>query len=186
VTVLCLVERDGVGVADVSLRTLTFARSLAGSVPGGVAAVGFGPADSVPVAELSEYGVADAYAVEADALAGYAPQAWGRALAGLAAELSATAVVAAGTDRGSEVMAHLAAITGLPMAANCVSAAAGAGGTFQLVRHRWAGSLLEDSVLEGSRRGSRGRGRRPGPDRRSCLSASAGRGGPAGVRHRIR
>ena len=91
--------------------------------------------------------MADAYAVEAD---GYAPQAWGRALAGLAAELNATAVVAAGTDRGSEVLAHLAAITGLPMAANCVSAAMTAPGTFQLVRHRWAGSLLEDSVLDAS------------------------------------
>jgi electron transfer flavoprotein alpha subunit len=36
------------------------------------------------------------------------------------------------------------------MAANCVSAALTAHGTFQLVRHRWAGSLLEDSVLDAS------------------------------------
>jgi electron transfer flavoprotein alpha subunit len=143
-TVLCLVERDGAGAADVSLRALTFARSLAGSAAGGVAAVVFGP--GAP-GDLSAYGVADAYTVEAD---GYAPQAWGRALAGLAAELNATVVVAAGTDRGSEVLAHLAAITGLPMAANCVSAAMTAPGTFQLVRHRWAGSLLEDSVLDAS------------------------------------
>jgi electron transfer flavoprotein alpha subunit len=144
-TVLCLVERDGDGAADVSLRALTFARSLAGSGAGDVAAAVFGP--GAP-AELSDYGVADAYAVEAGD--GYAPQAWGRALAGLAAELNAAAVVAAGTDRGSEVLAHLAAITGLPMAANCVSAALTAHGTFQLVRHRWAGSLLEDSVLDAS------------------------------------
>jgi electron transfer flavoprotein alpha subunit len=144
-TVLCLVERDGDGAADVSLRALTFARSLAESGTGGVAAVVFGP--GAP-AGLSGYGVADAYAVAAGV--GYAPQAWGRALAGLAAELNATAVVAAGTDRGSEILAHLAAITGLPMAANCVSAAMTAPGTFQLVRHRWAGSLLEDSVLDAS------------------------------------
>jgi electron transfer flavoprotein alpha subunit len=144
VTVLCLVERDGAGAADVSLRALTFAGSLAGSGAGGLAAAVFGP--GAP-GDLSAYGVADAYTVEAD---GYAPQAWGRALAGLAAELNATAVVAAGTDRGSEVLAHLAAITGLPMAANCASAAMTAPGTFQLVRHRWAGSLLEDSVLDAS------------------------------------
>jgi hypothetical protein len=31
-TVLCLVERDGAGVADASLRALTFARGLAGRV----------------------------------------------------------------------------------------------------------------------------------------------------------
>ena len=42
-TVLCLVERDGDGAADVSLRALTFARSLAGSGAGGLAAAVFGP-----------------------------------------------------------------------------------------------------------------------------------------------
>jgi electron transfer flavoprotein alpha subunit len=61
---------------------------------------------------------------------------------------SATAVVAAGTDHGNEVLAHLGAITGLPMAANCVSAARAADGSHRLVRHRWAGSLLEDAVLD--------------------------------------
>ena len=34
--VLCLVELDEAGVADASLRALTFARSLAASEPGGV------------------------------------------------------------------------------------------------------------------------------------------------------
>jgi electron transfer flavoprotein alpha subunit len=113
-----------------------------------VTAVVFGPADAVPVAELSAYGVADAYAVESPQLTGYAPQAWARALAELAEEVSAAAVVAAGTDRGHEVMAHLGAVTGLPMVANCASAEANADGTLRLVRHRWAGSLLEDAVLD--------------------------------------
>jgi electron transfer flavoprotein alpha subunit len=174
VTVLCLAELDGDAVADVSLRALTFARALAGSVatpagtsmageagPGGgeggvgaagaggrVAAVVFGRADGIPVAELSAYGVADAYAVESPQLTGYAPQAWARALAEFAEEVSAAAVVAAGTDRGHEVLAHLGAISGLPMVANCASAEASADGTLRLVRHRWAGSLLEDAVLD--------------------------------------
>jgi electron transfer flavoprotein alpha subunit len=215
-TVLCLIEPDGGGVADVSLRALTFARSLAGPAPlhtassaplaaagpespaeaprsgreeswlhekapsgvpdgattppahgagtaegaaleaggtngaGDIVAVVFGGAEAVPAADLSAYGVAEAYAVESPRLGGYAPQAWARALASLAAELSASAVVAAGTDHGSEVMAHLGAITGLPVAANCVSADATGAGTFRLVRHRWAGSLLEDAVLDAS------------------------------------
>ena len=61
---------------------------------------------------------------------GYAPQAWARVLAellGAAASAPDTprhAVVAAGTERGNEVLAHLGAITGLPMAANCVAAVA--------------------------------------------------------------
>jgi electron transfer flavoprotein alpha subunit len=140
-TTLCLVEQDGDGgVADVSLRALTFAGPL-----GGVAAVVFGDAAA---ADLSDYGVADVYAVRSPQLSGYAPQAWARALAGLAAELPATAVVAAATDHGSEVIAHLGAITGLPVAANCVSAARNAAGDLELVRQRWAGSLLEDAVAD--------------------------------------
>ena len=59
-----------------------------------------------------------------------------------------SAVIAAATDHGSEVLAHLAAIEGLPMAANCVSATRTAPGQIELVRQRWAGSLLEDAVLD--------------------------------------
>jgi electron transfer flavoprotein alpha subunit len=158
-TVLCLVELDGTGAADASLRALTFARDVAG--PGGqLAAVVFGEAGALageaPAGEtLAAYGVTDAYVIEPAQLAGYAPLAWARVLAGLAGQTGADAVLAAGTDRGSEVMAHLGALTGLPMAANCVSAArSGAGpdgaGTWQIVRQRWAGLLLEDAALESS------------------------------------
>jgi electron transfer flavoprotein alpha subunit len=148
VTVLCLVERDGDGLADSSRRLLAFGRSLAGSSSTGLAAVAFGPVSAVPAGQLGECGVPDAYAIDSPQLTGYAPVAWARALAGLAAGLPATAVLAAGGDRGSELMAHLAAITGLPMAANCVSATATADGGYRLVRHRWAGSLLEDATLD--------------------------------------
>ena len=158
-TVLCLVELDGTGAADASLRALTFARDVA--APGGqLAVVVFGEAGALggeaPAGEtLAAYGVTDAYVMEPAQLAGYAPLAWARVLAGLAGQTGADAVLAAGTDRGSEVMAHLGALTGLPMAANCVSAArSGPGpdgaGTWQIVRQRWAGLLLEDAVLESS------------------------------------
>ncbi len=90
----------------------------------------------------------DAYVIDSAEFTAYAPVAWARALAGLAADLSATAVVAAGTDRGSELMAHLAAITAAPLAANCVSAAWEADGGCRLVRYRWAGSLFEDATLD--------------------------------------
>jgi electron transfer flavoprotein alpha subunit len=148
VTVLCLVELDGDGLADSSLRVLAFARDLAQSSATGLAAAIFGPAGVVPAGELDGCGVADAYGIDSPPLAAYAPVAWARALAGLAGDVSANAVVAASTDRGSELMAHLAAITGLPMAANCVSAAWAADGECRLVRQRWAGSLLEDATLD--------------------------------------
>ena len=100
-TVLCLVEEADGQAADVSLRALTFARQLAGSSGQTVAAAVFGDPDAVPAEVLSGYGVSDAYAIwSPQTLAGYAPQAWARALAGLSTGLPATAVVAAGTDRG--------------------------------------------------------------------------------------
>lgn len=147
-TVLCLVERDGDGLADSSLRVLAFARALAESSGDGLAAALFGPRPGMPAGELGEQGVADAYVIDSPEFTAYAPVAWARALAGLAADIPATAVIAVGSDRGSELMAHLAAITGLPMAANCVSAAWAADGECRLVRQRWAGSLLEDATLE--------------------------------------
>ena len=141
VSVLVLVELDGGEPADASLRALTLARSI-----GDVRAVVF--ADVAPQNALAGYGVTDVYLVESSSLEGYAPQAWARTLAGLAAETGATAVLAAGTDRGNEVLAHLGAITGLPMAANCTLVTPDEGKTHRLVRHRWAGLLLEDAVME--------------------------------------
>jgi electron transfer flavoprotein alpha subunit len=165
-TVFCLVELDGGAVdggaaaADVSLRALTLARELAASSAadsgrGEVAAVVFGggcPAGGAEpeigpglVADLAAYGVTDVYAISG--IDGYAPLAWARVLQGLIGE-SGQAVVAAGTERGNEVLAHLGAITGLPMAANCAQAVDNGGGGYAIVRQRWAGLLLEEAVLE--------------------------------------
>jgi electron transfer flavoprotein alpha subunit len=150
VSVLCLVEPDRDSVTEFSLRALSLAVGL---VPADedLAAVIFpgSAADLDGVAmTLGRHGATDLYAIEPERLAGYAPAAWARSLAGLVAYTSAAAVVAAATDRGSEVMAHLGAMTGLPVAANCIAASQSAVNSWQLVRHRWAGSLLEDSVLE--------------------------------------
>jgi electron transfer flavoprotein alpha subunit len=152
-TVLCLVEHEAGGPADESLRALTFAARLAAGGPAGpvpVAAVLFGPADLIPGDALAAYGAASAYVVEPGHLDGYAPRAWAQALAGLAGQQGAAAVVAAATDRGNEVMAYLGALTGLPMAANCIQAGPGGDGTHQVVRQRWAGLLLEEASLTGS------------------------------------
>jgi electron transfer flavoprotein alpha subunit len=140
-----LIELDGAAPADASLRALTLARSLDSSA---LAAVVFADSARVPADALADYGVADVYVIEPGSLEGYAPQAWARVLAGLATETGATAVLAAGTDRGNEVLAHLGAITGLPMAANCTLVTPDGGQTHRLVRHRWAGLLLEEAVME--------------------------------------
>jgi len=144
-TVLCLVELDAGAPADTSLRALTLARSLGDPA---IRAVAFAAAEDLRGAALADYGVSEVYVIEPSAVDGYAPQAWARVLAGLAEETGATAALAAGTDRGNEVLAHLGAITGLPMAANCTIVTPDGGQTHRLVRHRWAGLLLEEAVME--------------------------------------
>jgi electron transfer flavoprotein alpha subunit len=153
--VICVVERAGAAIEDASLRTLAFAVSLAGA--GGVTAVVFADQDVAGASEadaelvaglLAGAGASELCMVCSDELAGYAPAAWARSLEQLAAAGGVRAVVAAATDRGSEVLAHLGAMTGLPVAANCVSAQPSGAGSWQLVRQRWAGSVLEDAVLQ--------------------------------------
>jgi electron transfer flavoprotein alpha subunit len=72
----------------------------------------------------------------------YAPEAWAEAIVELAPDL----VVAAGTDRGHEVLAHAAARLDAPLAANCIDARV-EGDTLLLTRQRWGGSLLEEAEL---------------------------------------
>jgi len=143
-TALCLVEtQDDGGLAETSARALTLARDLGA----GLGAVVFTDrsVESLTPA-LAAYGVTSLYVAAGSD--GYAPQAWARALADLSALAGATAVVAAGTEHGNEVLAHLGAITGLPMAANCVAAGLSTDGSVTVTRQRWAGLLLEDAVLD--------------------------------------
>ena len=156
-TVLCLLETEPSGGAiDASMRALTVGAALASSAGEDLGAAWFGPEEAVDREALAAAGVVRAWAIASPRLSGYAPLAWAQALSGLAADGggpvssggTVSAVVAAATDHGNEVLAHLAAITGLPMAANCVSAERSGPGECRLVRQRWAGSLLEDAVLE--------------------------------------
>jgi electron transfer flavoprotein alpha subunit len=155
VTVLCLteLEPDGGTVTDASLRALAFSRSLAGPAGQEMAAAVLDAPDAELAgqarAALAAAGVRTAHVADLGERAGYAPLAWARALAELAGLSRASAVLAAGTDHGQEVLAHLGAITGLPMAANCLTAARGDGGQWRLTRQRWGGSLTEEAVLDG-------------------------------------
>jgi electron transfer flavoprotein alpha subunit len=71
----------------------------------------------------------------------YQPATWAKALAAQPAD----AIVAAGSDRGNELLAHVGAILDLPVAAN-VTAIEGD----VVTRQRWGGSLLEQARVHGS------------------------------------
>jgi electron transfer flavoprotein alpha subunit len=89
------------------------------------------------------------HSVHANAVEPFAPDALAAILALAADDLDASAVLAAGTERGNEVMARLAARTDLPLAANCTEAIPG--NPVAVTRQRWGGSLLEEARLHSAR-----------------------------------
>jgi electron transfer flavoprotein alpha subunit len=87
-------------------------------------------------------------AVTIDAGEAYAPAAWAQTLVELAQQRGAGAVAGPGTDRGNEVLAHVAAKLDQPMSANCMSVTPGEPAT--VTRVRWGGSLLEEARVHGA------------------------------------
>jgi electron transfer flavoprotein alpha subunit len=143
--ILGLVEHDRGEPNLLSLEMLTFGRRLV--MP--VEAVLIGEVGHPQVEQLSAYGVSVVHSVEHPRLGEYAPEAWAESVVQLMASLSPQVVMAAGSDRGNEVMAHVAARSNLPMAANCTDAEPGEP-HYSLTRVRWGGSLLEEAQLGGS------------------------------------
>ena len=111
---------------ELAQQALTFARAHDGEVD----AIAFGSAPAIT-------GARTLHLVESET---YAPQAWARAIA----QLAPTTVVAAGTDRGNEVLAHAAVMLGGVFAANVIAADGD-----QVTRQRWGGSLLEEARMHG-------------------------------------
>jgi electron transfer flavoprotein alpha subunit len=143
--ILTFVEHDSGVAAAVSLETLTIARALAGQLGAPLHAVLVGEGAETAAAGLGSYGVSAAHV--ADAAEDFGPGIWAQAIMTAMSD-AATHVVAAGTDRGNEVMAHVGAKTGLAFAANCTEV--GAGDPLLVTRLRWGGSLLEEARLSGS------------------------------------
>jgi len=87
-------------------------------------------------------------AVSVDCESAYAPAGWGAAIVEAISSHGAEIVLAPGTERGNELLAHAAARLDLPMAANCVSVTPG--DPAAVTRVRWGGSLLEEARVHGS------------------------------------
>ena len=143
--ILAFVEHVGGEPDRLSLEALALARGIAQELRAPLDAVVLG-SDAESVARLGRHGVGLAHVATDKRLDDYAPAAWAAALRDVISVRAPAAVVAAGSDRGNEVLAHVAARLGLPMSANTISVAPGE--SWQLVRQRWAGSLLEDATLD--------------------------------------
>lgn len=143
--ILVLVDHDLGELDPLSLRALTFARTLSDEVQAIViGGAGTGLADVV-----GEYGAAVLHVATHPDLTDYTPAASGRALAQLVERLKPAAVLAAGSPRGNEQLAHLATILDLPMAAECsvVTLSLTAGMPHSVTRARWAANLMEDAYV---------------------------------------
>jgi len=146
--ILALIEHDRGTLNPLSLEMLTFARGLAAEQNLPLEAVVVGGDGRGLAGELAGQGIARLHVADHPRLTDYAPEAWAHTLLHLIETELPQAVLAAGTDRGNEVLAHTAARANLPLAANCVAVQPGE--PYHITRIRWGGSLLEEATLNGS------------------------------------
>ena len=147
--ILVLVDHDNGAPDETTLETLAFARSAAAMLDGRVEAVMIGGDARSAADVLKRHG---AERIQAAPLSEpYAPGVWAAGVihAVQSASTDVDAVIAPGTDRGSEVMARVAARLEAPLAAQCLELSSVDGGLWRLTRQRWGGSLLEDAELDG-------------------------------------
>jgi len=136
--ILVIVEHDRGTMSPATWEALAAARAL-----GDVQALTIGDNADGLVDQIGAYGAATVHQVHGDLLVDYGPELWGDVVAKAITALQPSLVLATGTDRGNEVMAHAAAILDLPMVANVVEFDGD-----ELVRVRWGGSLLERCKLD--------------------------------------
>lgn len=113
---MVLVEPEEGRLGLVSREALTFARQLGDAVH----ALVLGASDEAVLADCREQGVAVVHEATNEELTRYAAAAWGTALSQAAGTARAGILLAGGTPRGTEVLAHVAARYRRPMAANVV------------------------------------------------------------------
>jgi electron transfer flavoprotein alpha subunit len=145
--ILGLIEHDRGTLEETSLQMLTFARNAAAEMDVPVTAVLIGESARPLADTVRTYGVTNLVWVLHTGLEDYAPAAWASAMFQLVEKKQPRLVLAPGTDRGNEVMAHLAARADLPMAANCSEIRPS--DPFEVARLRWGGTLIEEAVLHG-------------------------------------
>jgi electron transfer flavoprotein alpha subunit len=143
---LVVAEHDRGVLADAAREALTAAHGLAASLGVPLHAVTIGEEADGVAAELGAHGAEVIHQVHHPLLTDYGPDAWGEAVAQVVVTEGAAVVVTVGTDRGNEVLAHVAALMDQPFAANCLEVTPG--DPWEVTRLRWGGSLLERASVD--------------------------------------
>jgi len=146
--VLAFLEHVGGAPTSLSLELLTMARRVAQQMGVRLEALLIGGSGASASGILSTYGVSVLHMADDERLTAYAPAAWAHTIVQLVETAHPAVVIGTGSDRGAEVMAHVAARLRLPLAANCTEVIPG--DPFLVTRQRWGGSLLEEARLKGA------------------------------------
>jgi electron transfer flavoprotein alpha subunit len=147
-SVLVVIEHDRGALAAASLEAFAFAGDIATQLGVVVEALGIGAATAELADVCGAHGASVLHVAATPGVDDYSPLAWGAAIAAAAGALSPSAIVATGSDRGNEVLAHTAAELDLPFVANCL--AVKTADDWEMTRVQWGGSLNEDARLTSS------------------------------------
>lgn len=143
---LAFVQHDEGEPTEESLQMLTLARQVAEHEGDDLHVGAFGSDAEPLVASLGDHGADVVHPLSGEEIESYAPRAWAQALWQAAQTCGAEAILAPGTDRGNEVLAHLGAIQDLPFVANVFDV--DHDDEYVLTRQRWGGSLFEHARLD--------------------------------------
>ncbi|MBA3720610.1 MAG: electron transfer flavoprotein subunit alpha/FixB family protein [Nocardioidaceae bacterium] len=141
-----LVETEAGLATEVSLEALTFARGIG---PVQTVVIGAEPGDGL-LAQMGEQGVEKVHVATDGRLAAYSAAAWAAVLVEVVGSSDAAVVLASGSPRGNEVLAHVAVRCEVAMAANVIAVDAvptEKGVPLVVSRQVVGGSVLEEMRL---------------------------------------
>ena len=145
--ILALIEYDRGILSPYSLQLLTYVHELAVCKSKPVKAVVIGQDVHALTSELSKYSPNEIILIEDERLENFNSEAWAECIIQLASAKEPSIIMAAATDKGNEVLAHVGARLDLPMSA--YTSAIQGGAEKKITRLRWGSSLLEETVLKG-------------------------------------
>lgn len=143
--IIVLVESDAAGPLATSLEALTFARDLGERSTRSVQAVALGPIPASLTDVLGRQGVAVVHHPDDERVSTYSAAAWAACVVDVIESNAAEVVVASGTPRGNDVLAHVAARLDVAMAANVVQV--DAPDPLVVTRQVVGGAALEEMAL---------------------------------------
>ena len=118
-TLLVLCDHDRGVVSDSAYEALTFAKPISDSENISLQAVLIGEGAEEAAKSIISFGVEIVNIATHECLTDYGPEIWSETLTQIANETEAKIIVSSGTDRGNEVLAHVAARLEMPFLANC-------------------------------------------------------------------